>query len=167
MIDGGKPNGFATTILASAAAVREPLIAIQAMLSKINITVDLQFLESSAWQTTTTQPAKLNSLIYMPINEWSNYNTTLNVFFSGLGFYLPSNKKPAGYVDLFNASLATTTPDPTALKKISDAFYNDCTIIPLVYSTFVFVMSPTVQDSGLLTWGTFNAWDYSKVWLKK
>jgi peptide/nickel transport system substrate-binding protein len=167
MKDAGYENGFSTTIFASSASVREPLIAIQAMLAKINITADLQFQESAAWQATTTQTAKVNSLIYIPINEWSNYNTTLNVFFSGLGFYLPSNQKPAGYVDMFNASVTAPGPDPTLLKAITDAFYNDCTIIPLVYSTYVFIVTPKVQDSGLLAYGTFNAWNYAYIWLKK
>jgi peptide/nickel transport system substrate-binding protein len=160
-------DGFDTTIYVGPGANRDPVIAIQAMLAKININVDLQFPEPAAWQATTTQPAPVSSLISLPINEWSNYNTTLNVFFSGLGFYLPSNQKPAGYVDLFNASLAAPAPDPVILKQISDAFYNDCTIFPTVYSTFVFVVTPNLQDSGLLTYGTFNAWDYAKVWLKK
>jgi peptide/nickel transport system substrate-binding protein len=167
MIDGSFPNGFSTTIFASSAANRDPVVAIQAMLAKINITADLQFPEPAAWQAATTQAAKVNSLIYIPINEWSNYNTTLNVFFSGLGFYLPSNKKPAGYVDMFNASLAAPGPDPVLLQGIADAFYNDCTIIPLVYNTFVFILTPNVQDAGLLKFGTFNAWDYCRIWLKK
>jgi peptide/nickel transport system substrate-binding protein len=167
MKDGGFPNGFSTTIFVNPGINRDPIIAIQSYLSKIGITADLQFPEPAAWQAITTQPAKVNSLIYIPINEWSNYNTTLNVFFSGLGFYLPSNKKPAGYVDLFNKSLAAPAPDQTILQQISDAFYNDCTIIPLVYNTFVFILTPNVQDSGLTKFGTANAWDYGKIWLKK
>jgi ABC-type transport system substrate-binding protein len=167
MKDGGFPNGFSTTIFVNPGINRDPIIAIQSYLSKIGITADLQFPEPAAWQAITTQPAKVNSLIYIPINEWSNYNTTLNVFFSGLGFYLPSNKKPVGYVDLFNKSLAAPGPDQTILQQISDAFYNDCTIIPLVYNTFVFILTPNVQDSGLTKFGTANAWDYGKIWLKK
>jgi len=167
MKDAGFSSGFKTTIFVAPGSNRDPVIAIQAMLSKINITADLQFPEPAAWQAITTQKAQVNSLIYIPINEWSNYNTTLNVFFSGLGFYLPSNKKPAGYVDMFNASVTAPGPDQALLQKISDAFYNDCTIIPLVYSTYVFVLTPNVQDSGLMQFGTFNAWDYARIWLKK
>jgi len=167
MKDAGYANGFKTTIFVGPGANRDPVIAIQAMLSKINITADLQFPEPAGWQAITTQPTPVSSMVDIPINEWSNYNTTLNVFFSGLGFYLPSNKKPDGYVDLFNKSLAAPGPDQAILQQISDAFYNDCTIIPLVYNTFVFIVTPNVQDSGLLKFGTFNAWDYGKIWLKK
>jgi ABC-type transport system substrate-binding protein len=167
MNEAGFPNGFNTTIFVNPGLNRDPVIAIQAMLSKIGITADLQFPEPAAFQAIATQPAKVNSMIYIPINEWGNYNTTLNVFFSGLGFYLPSNKKPDGYVDLFNKSVTAPGPDQAILQQIADAFYNDCTIIPLVYNTFVFVLTPSVQDSGLLKFGTFNAWDYARVWLKK
>ncbi len=167
MKDGGYPSGFKTTIFVGPGVNRDPVIIIQAALAKIGIEVELQFPEPAAWQAVTTQPAKVNSMVYIPLNEWSNYNTTLNVFFSGLGFYLPSNKKPAGYVDMFNNSLNAPGPDPALLKIISNAFYDDCTIVPLVYSTFVFMVRPSVQDSGLTLQGTQNAWDYARVWLKK
>ena len=167
MAQAGYGNGFDTTIYVGPGANRDPVIAIQAYLAKINIKADLQFPEPAAWQAVTTQPAKVNSMIYIPVNEWSNYNTTLNVFFSGLGFYLPSNLKPAGYLDLFNKSLAAPAPDPAILQQVTNAFYNDCTIVPLVYNTFVFVLKPNVQDSGLVKFGTFNAWDYCRAWLKK
>ena len=100
------PAGFTTTIFVAPGTNRDPVIAIQAMLAEIGITANLQFPEPAAWQSITTQPAQVNSLIYIPFAEFSNFNTSLNVFFSGRGFYLPSNQKPDGYVDLFNASLA-------------------------------------------------------------
>ena len=116
LTQAGYPNGFKTTIFVNPGSNRDPIVAIQAYLAAVNITADLQFPEPAAWQAITTQPAKVNSMIYIPINEWSNYNTTLNVFFSGAGFYLPSNKKPAGYVDMFNNSLNAPAPDPVLLK---------------------------------------------------
>ncbi|HSW58158.1 MAG TPA: ABC transporter substrate-binding protein [Dehalococcoidales bacterium] len=167
MKDGGYPNGFKTTIFVGPGVNRDPVIIIQAALAKIGIEVEMQFPEPAAWQAVTTQPAKVNSMVYIPLNEWSNFNTTLNVFFSGLGFYLPSNKKPEGYVDMFNASLNAPGPDPALLRTITKAFYDDCTIIPLVYSTFVFMLRPNIMDSGLTLQGTQNAWDYARIWIKK
>jgi ABC-type transport system substrate-binding protein len=167
MKDGGYPTGFKTTIFVSPGTNRDPVVAIQAYLAKIGITVELSFPEPASWQSITTQPAKVNSMIYIPINEWSNYNTVLNVFFSGTGFYLPSNKKPDGYPDLFNKSIGAPVPDKALLQQVSNTFYNDCTIIPLVYSTYIFFLKPTVKDAGLLDFGTFNCWDYARVWISK
>ncbi|OGO31859.1 MAG: hypothetical protein A2Z29_04535 [Chloroflexi bacterium RBG_16_56_11] len=164
----GFANGFNTTIFVAPGVNRDPVVAIQAMLTKININAELQFPEPAAWQAITTQPAKVNSLIYIPLAEFSNYNTTLNVFFGGKGFYLPSNQKPEGYVALFDSSLAAPAPDPVILKKISDGFYNNVTIVPLVYATSVFVLAPNVQDSRITQFGSMvMALDYAGVWLKK
>jgi ABC-type transport system substrate-binding protein len=167
MKDGGYPSGFKTTIYVAPGANRDPVVAIQAYLAKIGIAVTLSFPEPASWQSITTQPTPVNSMIYIPLNEWSNYNTTLNVFFSGTGFYLPSNKKPAGYTDLFNRSVGAPAPDKALLQQVSNAFYNDCTVVPTVYSTYVFFLKPTVKDSGLLEFGTFNCWDYARVWISK
>jgi peptide/nickel transport system substrate-binding protein len=167
LTEGGYPNGFKTKILVAPGSDRDPVIAIQAYLSKIGIQAELEFPQPAAWQATTTQAAPLNSMIYIPLNEWSNYNTTLNVFFSGLGFYLPSNKKPDGYAELFEKTLTSAAPDATLLKQVNNSFFDDCTIIPLVYSTFVYILKPTVMDSGLGQFGTANAWDYANIWLSK
>jgi peptide/nickel transport system substrate-binding protein len=166
LAEAGFGSGFKTTIFVDPLQNRDPVIAIQAMLSKVGITADLQFPAPAAWQAITTQPVTtVSSMVYIALNEWSNYNTTLNVFFSGLGFYLPSNQKPAGWVDLFNKSLNAPAPDPAILREVANAFYNDATIIPLVYNTFVYILLPNVHDSGLTTFGTANAWDYARIWL--
>ncbi len=127
-----------------------------------------EFPEPASWQSITTQPAKLNSLIYIPFAEFSNFNTSLNVFFSLAGFYLPSVQRPANYLDLFKQSLAATAPDPVILKQISGAFYENCTMIPLVYATAVYILLPGVQDSSITQFGSMAmALDYPGVWLKK
>jgi ABC-type transport system substrate-binding protein len=161
-------NGFSTTIFVAPGTNRDPVVAIQAMLEAINIKADLQFPEPAAWQAITTQPAQVNSLIYIPFAEFSNFNTSLNVFFSGKGFYLPSNQKFDGYPATFDASLAAPAPDPVILKKISDGFYDQVTIIPTTYTTTVYILTPNVMDSKITEYGSMLvAMDYSGMWLKK
>jgi peptide/nickel transport system substrate-binding protein len=161
-------DGFDTTMFVAPGVNRDPATAIQAMLEKINIHVDIQYPEPAAWQAITTQEAQVNSLIYIPFAEFSNFNTSLNVFFSLAGFYLPSLQRPATYNDLFASSLAATSPNATILKQISDAFYNDCTIVPTVYATAVYIQKPNVMDSLITQFGSMvMALDYSGVWLQK
>jgi peptide/nickel transport system substrate-binding protein len=172
MTDAGFPNGFKTTIYMGPGLDRNPVIAIQAYLSKIGIVADLQFPEPAAWQAMTTQPAKLNSLLYWPLAEWSNYNTTLNVFFprTNLGFYFPSLLKgdsAAAYDALVTKSLTAPVPDPVILRQISDTMFDNCSIIPLVYSTTPFILKPTVHDTGLTNFGMVNEWDYANTWMSK
>jgi hypothetical protein len=138
------------------------------MLAEVGIKADLQFPEPASWQSITTTPAKVNSLIYIPFAEFSNFNTSLNVFFSLAGFYMPTVQRPADYLDLFKASLAAPIPDGAIFKKISDGFYNNCTMVPLVYATAVYIQTPNVTDSKITEFGSMvMALDYSGVWLKK
>jgi len=161
-------KGFETTIIVAPGVDRDPVTAIQAMLAKIGITVNLQYPEPAAWQTITTTEAPLNSLLYDPLAEFSNYNTTLNVFFSLAGFYFPTVKRPDTYPDLFKASLAAPAVDPALLKPIADAFYNLCMVIPTTYITTVYVQTKNVMDSRITQYGSMLvALDYSGVWLKK
>jgi peptide/nickel transport system substrate-binding protein len=172
LTDAGYPNGFKTSLIVQPGSDVNMAVSVQANLSKIGITVSIETPDSASFQAISTTPQKLNSLIQINVNEWSNYNTTINVFFpkTGGGFYLPSLAKPGGqaaYDALIDRSRATPAPDPAILKEIGDAYFNDCSVIPLMYLANVFVLSNRLQDSGLLKFGTFNSWDYSNVWLKK
>ncbi len=173
MTDAGYPNGFKTTIYIGSGLDRNPVIAVQAYLSKIGIQADLQFPEPAAMQAITTQPAKVNSLIYWPLAEWSNYNTTLNVFFprTNLGFYFPSllkGESAAAYDALATKSLTAPAPDPAILRQISDTMFDNCSIIPLYYSPAgVFILKANLHDTGLTNYGMANEWDYANTWLSK
>jgi peptide/nickel transport system substrate-binding protein len=174
LADAGFPTGFKTTMYIDPALFSSDMaVSIQASWAKIGIIVDLQYPQPSAWQALTTSMTSKVSAIYASlINEWSNYNTTLNVYFpkSDGGFSYQFTQKPGG-VDAWNTlkdkSVTAPAPDPTILKQIGDAFFNDCTAIPLTYSTSIFVLSKKLNDSGLLGYGTFNAWDYGNIWLTK
>jgi len=63
--------------------------------------------------------------------------------------------------------LSAPAPDRELLKQVGDAFLNEAIFIPLVYGTFVYILTPNVQDSGLTKFGTSNAWDYANIWLSK
>ena len=54
------------------------------------------------------------------------------------------------------------------LKKIADGFYDQVTIIPLVYTTTVFIQTLNVMESKITEFGSMIvAMDYSGMWLKK
>jgi peptide/nickel transport system substrate-binding protein len=165
--EAGFPTGFKSKIIVGSGLDRDPVVAIQAALKAVGIDVDLDFPEPAKFQQIWTSPWN-NALLYWPLGEWSNFNTTLNVFFADPGtFYWKSLKKPDGWKDLYARSLRAPSPDPAILKEVGDAFFNDCTVIPLVYSTAVFVLSSKVQDKSLGNLGTPTAWNYQDVWLSK
>ena len=74
-------------------------VSLQAMWAKVGIILDLQFPQAAAWQGMSTGlTLKVSSLLAQAINEWGNFNTTLNVFFpkSDGGFYYQFTQKPGG-----------------------------------------------------------------------
>jgi peptide/nickel transport system substrate-binding protein len=173
LTDAGFPTGFKTTMYVDPATFTSDMaVSIQASLAKIGIAVDLQFPQPAAYQIISTTPPKVNSICATRLNEWSNFNTTLNVFFprSGGGFYYPSCQKPGGQAAwdaLLDKSRATAAPDPTILKQIGDAFFNDCTVVPLTYSSSIYITTSKVNDTGLTGYGTPYAWDYGNIWISK
>jgi peptide/nickel transport system substrate-binding protein len=173
MSDAGFPTGFKTTlILQPAGPTPDTAVYVQAAMAAIGIQATIQTPEPAAFQGIYTGPLKTSTVLLVLYNEWSNYNTSLNVFFprSGGGFYLPSLAKPGGK-DAWDAtltkSLSTPAPDATILKGIEDSFFNEETVIPLIYGAFIFVTTNKLMDTGLAKYGTANAWDYASTWLSK
>jgi ABC-type transport system substrate-binding protein len=178
LTDAGFPSGFKTTLYIepgwAAGSGRDYAVSIQSMWAKVGIVVDLQFPQAAAWQqmSTANVAPKTSSLLAQSIPEFGNFNVTLNVVFpkADAGFYYQFTQKPGGdaaWAVLKDKSLSTPAPDPVILKQIEDAFFDDCTAIPITYPISAFVTSKRLNDSGLLKFGTFNAFDYANTWLSK
>jgi ABC-type transport system substrate-binding protein len=163
----GYPNGFETTIIANPGSDRDVLVAIQAQLSAIGIKASLDFPQAAKMQEVTHAPVKPSTLIYYPLSQWANYNTSLNVYFGipGAFNFQYSLKKPDGWQALYAKSLTTASPDKAILKQANDSLYNDTTVIPVIYSASAFILSPKVHDTGLDTQPV--AFDPTTIWLSK
>ncbi len=178
LADAGYPNGFKTSLYIepnwAAGNGRDIAVSVQANWAKVGITVDLNFPQSAAWQAMATAAVapKVSSLLAQPFGEWRNFNTSLNVFFpkSDGGFYYQFTMKPGGVAAwdaLKDKSLQAPAPDPVILKDIADKFFNDCTVFPLFYAAQIYVVSPKLNDAGVLGYGTVQALDYANAWLSK
>jgi ABC-type transport system substrate-binding protein len=175
LTDAGFPSGFKTTMFVDPANFSSDMaVSVQAMWAKVGIILDLQFPQPAAWQTISTSPTqpKISSVCATSMTEWGNFNTTLNVYFprSDGGFSYGFTQKPGGVAAwdaLKDKTVTTPAPDPVILRQIGDALFNDCTAIPLTYGAYIFVTSNKLMDSGLLGYGTYNAWDYGNIWLSK
>jgi ABC-type transport system substrate-binding protein len=167
LTDAGYPNGFKSRIVAQPGLDRDPVVAIQSYLAKVGITVDLQFPESSSWQSFLTNPWS-NGLAYTQINEYPNMNTAMDVYFADPGgFYYKSTKKPDGWRDLYSKSAHTPLPDPAVFKEISAAFYNDATFCPVFYGAYAYVVSPKLKDTSILQLGNRYGWNSQNAYLTK
>ena len=166
LTDAGYPNGFDTTLVVQPGNDKDMVIAIKNYWAKIGIRADVQFPESGAFNGVMFGPTPPNTIIFNGLTEFPNFNSTLSVFFAG-GMFYKQMAKPSSFMDLFNKSLATPDQDPALLKQISNALYNDCTTIPVIYSTPAFILTSKVKDSGVLKQGSAFAYDASNVWLKQ
>jgi ABC-type transport system substrate-binding protein len=162
----GYPNGFQTIIEINPGSDRDVLVAIQAQLAAVGIKANLDFPQPARMQEILHGLVK-NSLIYYPLSQWANYNTSLNVYFGipGAFDFDKSLKKPDGWQALYTKSLTTAAPDKAILLQADNTLYNDCTVIPVIYSASAFILSPKLHDTGLETQPV--AWDPPNVWLSK
>lgn len=170
LADAGYPNGFKTTIIKQPGVVtNDTAVYVQAAMAQIGIQAAIQTPEPAVFQGIYTSPLPTNSVLLVSFNEWSNWNTSLNVFFprTNQGFYMPSLDKGPGWDDLTLKSVTAPAPDPTLLKQTEDALFNNVTVIPLTYDSWVFVTTNKLMDTGLAKYGTANAWDYADTWLSK
>lgn len=167
MAQAGYPNGFKTTIIAGPIFLnQDAVVAVQSYLSKIGIQATLQFPAMGAWSQMQTEPWH-NALLWLPINEWANQNTTFSYFVGAPPVIDVSLYQPDGYAALLNQSLTTPQADPTLLKQIEDMFYNNEMVIPLYYQANNTVFAPYVMDSGYGTRGQSNWWEPQNTWLNK
>lgn len=163
----GYPNGFEALIIVNPGSDRDVLAAIQAQLAVAGIRATLDFPQAARMQEILHSAVKPATLIFYPLSQWANYNTSLNVYFGipGAFDFQLSLKKPDGWQDLYTKSLNTASPDKTILVQANNSLYNDVTVIPVIYSASAFILSPKVHDSGLDTQPV--AFDPPNIWLSK
>jgi ABC-type transport system substrate-binding protein len=164
----GYPNGFKSKLVVAPGTIDPDLpVAIQAQLLKAGIDISIESPQAAAYQQFLTNPWN-NALVVLPVPEWSNFNTTLNVFFADPGrFYFKSTSMGPGWAELYKSSLTAPQPDPAILQNVGKQFYENAVTAPLYHYPNVFVVSKKVNDHGLLTTGTFNHFDHANVWLSK
>ena len=88
--------------------------------------------------------------------SYPTFNAIMKIYF-GLPSATLSNKsvkKPAGWDDMLNASLATATPEAALLQKMNRALYDNSTVIPISYGATMYAVTNKVHDTGLLTRGS-------------
>lgn len=83
---------------------------------------------------------------------------------------MPRLLKPGGpsvWDPWLTRSLTAPPPDPVILKQIENAFFDDATIINLMYGSFIYITESNLMDTGLTKYGAANALDYANTWLAK
>jgi hypothetical protein len=140
-------------------------VAIQANLSKIGITAEVEF-QDSAKYTATIQGTWSNALILNTLLEWPNYNNGFNFYFGTTSAFFKSLKKPTGWSDAFTATLTSPKQDIDLMRKCVNLLYDDTTVIPVYYGASIYAAQGYVHDTGLDTRSSIY-WNKENTWMNK
>jgi peptide/nickel transport system substrate-binding protein len=162
--EAGYPTGFKTTIHAMSRVVPNnytTAVVDQLRAVGINIEIDIptsarfEELRYGGWQ---------DGLLHMGVSNLSNPNQTFIFYFMSL--MLPSVKRPAGFTEGVNASLATPEVDPTKVKLITQILYDDMTLIPYTEAISVSFYKKGSNDPSTEGYGV--SWPrFEQCWIDK
>jgi len=167
MKESGFPNGFRTSIIASTSFGKDALVVIQAQLAAIGITVDIKMVEMAAWNDFVNKGWD-NSLLWGTHGmTFTNYVSTLTMYFSSTAVRYPVLARPDGLDDLINKALLT--PDYNTEKdlcqKAVKLLVDNCTEIPVYIAPASYIMTDKVRDTHFdslagagFRWGVPTAW---------
>ena len=166
LAEAGYPKGFKTRIIPHFAVDRDVMVSIQSYLSKVGITVDLEFVDQGKF-TDYRRKGWKNGFLCQPLGEFPNYLQTIEFYFAPATLEFPSLKKPDGSGALLDEALATTNPELPKIYKLLKMFNDDITVIPIHTTGRACVSQKNVHDTGHLTLGNWGWWTSEKAWMSK
>jgi len=163
----GYPSGFKTSIIAtSATSNRDVLVAIQSMLSKVNITVDINMVEMGA-SVSYAQKGWNNALLALGKSVDSNMPFSLNTNWTQTCPWYVSIDKTNDFQALYNAAAATPQFDPATTQRVIRYMSENSMITTTYILTRGQVAYNYVHDTGLYTLHNWPFWKPADIWLSK
>ena len=133
LAQAGYPNGFKATIHSfGRMAPNDYTTAVAAQLRAVGLDITTDFPEAGAYDN-LRYGGWSDGLLNHGLANFADHNQVFTFYFMGTQF--PSMKKPAGWQDGVNASLATPTVDPAKIQAVLQLMYDDMTVIPYVEQT--------------------------------
>lgn len=165
LAEAGYANGFKTRIIPHFAIDKDVLVSIQSYLSKVGITVEIEFVDQGKF-TDYRRKGWKNGFLCMPLGEFPNYLQTIEYYFAPATLEFPSLKKPA-VEPLFTEALATVNLELPKIHKLLKLFNDDLTVIPIHTTGRACITQKKVHDTGHLTLGNWGWWTPENAWLSK
>jgi peptide/nickel transport system substrate-binding protein len=162
--EAGYPTGFKTTVHVMSRVVTDKYnTAVVEQLRGAGINADIDVPTSARFEELRYGGWK-DGLLHMGLSNLSNPNQTFIFYFMSLMF--PSVKKPAGFTDGVNASLATPEVDPAKVKLVTQLLYDDMTVIPYVEAISVSFYKKGSNDPSTEGYGV--SWPrFEQCWIDK
>jgi peptide/nickel transport system substrate-binding protein len=132
----GYPTGFKATIHNFGRMITSTdwTTAIAAQLRAVGLDITTDFPEAGAYDNLRYNGWS-DGLLNHGLNAFADHNQVFTFYFTGTMF--PSMKRPNGFIDGVNASLATPQVDPAKIQAVLQLMYDDMTVIPYVEQTQV------------------------------
>jgi len=166
LAEAGYPKGFKTRIIPHFAVDRDVMVSIQSYLSKVGVTVELEFVDQGKF-TEYRRKGWKNGFLCQPLGEFPNYLQTVEYYFAPATLEFPSLKKPAGLEKPLNEALSTINPELPRIHKLLKMFNDDVTVIPIHTTGRACISQKQVHDTGHLTLGNWGWWTSEKAWMSK
>jgi peptide/nickel transport system substrate-binding protein len=164
------PNGFKTSVLASTTFGRDALVVIQAQLATIGITLDIKMMDMAAWNDYVNKGWD-NALLWGTHGmTFTNYVSTLTLYFSSTATRYPVLARPDGLDDLINKALATPdyNTEKTLCQQAVKLLVDNATEIPVYIAPASYILNNTVHDTHFDSLaGSGFRWSVPTAWLSK
>jgi ABC-type transport system substrate-binding protein len=129
----GYPNGFKTTIHSFGRIVpNDYSTAVAAQLRSVGLDISTDFPEAGAYDNLRYNGWS-DGLLNHGLSTFADHNQVFTFYFMGTMF--PSMKRPNGFVEGVNVSLATPQVDPAKIQAVLQLLYDDMTVIPYLEQT--------------------------------
>jgi ABC-type transport system substrate-binding protein len=168
LAEAGYPNGFKTTVMTRTTIKTDPLVAIQANLKAVGITLDLDIVSDAVYQQHLW--GTWTGFHYGdPSQVTSNWCADLQRYYrSGTMFWQSVYRPPELDAVIDEAVKARTLEEQTRLtQEATRIAFDDCTVIPLWSMIRGFAFDKTVQDAGFCEYKSPSDWDFRHAWLSK
>ncbi len=162
MNEAGYASGFKTKLIYVQPNDGNLSIAIQGFLSKIGITTEIEYADSSKYAAYRTNG--WNGFFVAPGS--ANTLQALQSYFQQPNYYV-SVQKPAGLDDAINTALKTDEVQADLVQKAVKILVDDDTVVPLFTMGTARIESKNVHDSGFNTLGSMSQWTPENTWLSK
>jgi ABC-type transport system substrate-binding protein len=164
LAEAGKPNGFATEIIAQQTDDREALGAIQGYLRAVGIDASINAVAPARFSEIRTQGWK-NGLMFDTVGTTPNYISPLLTAFDERGVYNRSIFRPTG----FQATLDTAVAEPSDEKRqamtrdFAKLVHDNAVVLALWTEPQLVATEKNVRGTGL-NMRLRNNWNASDLW---
>lgn len=169
LAEAGYPNGFQTKIVPMAFGTdKDVWVAVQAYLGAVGIQVELENVPYSKYSDYRYKGWH-NAMLGQPLGIYPNANQTYDFYFSQKVRLLqfPPCKRPDGFQELLEKSIATTYPEKELMQQLGKMIYDDAMVIPIHTTGRAYALQKNMHNTQHMKWGMWTEWRLDEAWKSK